>query len=766
MGISQKIDNIIEQRKSRLPLLEEKMQQMEKMRNVLADVEYMKMQMLDEEGNARVDGKYAVLLQQNPEMAWKLQGIDFRECRQAIENAMKVLQESYTRFSRDYVSISVIGEARKGKSELLKSISSLSNKVIPAFDSTDCTGAASIIYNQPGTGLRAKITFKSRKQMLDMAQEYLEKIISDKSKMIYISSMEAIRRLDMNDIRDNRIEAGDVGGIYLEYLNKMVAHYDEWSKYAGKEEPLIMEDEDEIALFVAQNNGKPEGDPSREMYYRYLAVESCEIFCSFPLQNAGKLALIDTVGLTDHALGIEDGMLMTVKEKSDAVIFMLMPTSGAAHGLPTCVTDIYKNVVNVCSDKKLDDWLFWLINHVPAPTPTGRPAVNTDLCNSTYKRLQEVGYHGRKSAKIINVMDKEAVREQFLLSLLEQLTQKLDSVDQIYMDQAEAAVKNVRTEFNQLCVKVQKVLQSDINKNASMIPLINQMTDDAKRKMRTELFGLMNQWLEKRNQPCPVVYNSAKIILNKMSQPMKGAFLPTQEQVLAELSTGIQPATLYTNYLNEIRNAISKDFLEVNVQLEKVVNQMKDDVARVMYDLCEFRMLCEHDEEEPLYLWLQSFSEKVLGDETDYPNIKLAFDTLSGFEFSVKGFLTYEVRNCLDELDPRLTNIPLLVPNDNNMKKTAGNICSRLLLTLCDIARRLEQVLHELCVKPNRALFAEVIEFYDRLLYAEGVEAEWRNFYAEKSGVLWSEQIKNVQSVSILCQEWLDLLEMMQKLNK
>ena len=93
MGISQKIDNIIEQRKCRLPMIEEKMQQMENMRNVLADVEYMKTQMLDEEGNARVEGKYAVLLQQNPEMAWKLQGIDFRECRQAIENAAMAAQK-------------------------------------------------------------------------------------------------------------------------------------------------------------------------------------------------------------------------------------------------------------------------------------------------------------------------------------------------------------------------------------------------------------------------------------------------------------------------------------------------------------------------------------------------------------------------------------------------------------------------------------------------------------------------------------------------
>lgn len=764
MDIAKQIDSIIEQRKSRLPMLEEKMQQMDRMLDVLADAEYMKNQMIDGEGTARTNGKYAVLLQQNPEMAWKLHGLEFEGCRQAIAHASLVLKDSYTRFSRDYVSISVIGEARKGKSELLKSISNLSNKVIPAFDSTDCTGAASVICNQPGSSLRAKLTFKSRQQMKEMAQEYLERIISDKSKMIYISSMEAIGRLDMDDIRNNRIKVGDVGGIYLDYLNKMVAHYEEWSVYADRKESLILEDEDEIALFVAQNNGVEKGNPKREEYYRYLAVEKCEITCSFPQQDAGKITLIDTVGLKDHALGITENMLKTVKEKSDAVIFMVMPTDGAGDGLPTCVTSIYNDVVKACPDKKLEDWLFWLINHVEKPTK--RYAANTDLCESAYAKLQVSGFYGSKNAKIINVLDTEAVRSQFMASLLEKLTQNLNKVDQIYVDQAEAAMKAVRTEYNTLCMKVQKVLQSDISRNTSMIPLINQLTVDAKTQMRTELFTLMNQWLEKRNKPCPAIYKSAQKILDRMIQPGPDSYLPTQQEILAQLNTGIQPVTLYTQYLNEIRNAISRDFLEVNVQLEQFVNGMKNDVASVMYSTCDFRVLCEHDEDRPLYLWLKDFSEKVLGEDAIYENIKLAFDTLSDFTFSVKGFLTYEVRNCLDDLDPRLANIPLLVSKDNNMKKNANNIWSKLLQCLCDIADELERALKELCIKPNRALFAEVIEFYDRILYAEGVDLEWTNFYAEKAGILWSEKIKSVQNVSILCQDWMNMAEAMQKLNK
>lgn len=49
------------------------------------------------------------------------------------------------RFSRKTINIAVIGGARQGKSKLLQTISGLSNEVIPAFDTSDCTGATSMI---------------------------------------------------------------------------------------------------------------------------------------------------------------------------------------------------------------------------------------------------------------------------------------------------------------------------------------------------------------------------------------------------------------------------------------------------------------------------------------------------------------------------------------------------------------------------------------------------------------------------------------------
>ncbi len=64
-----------------------------------------------------------------------------------LREAFRNIEE---RFSRKTINIAVIGGARQGKSKLLQTISGLSNEVIPAFDTSDCTGATSMIKNVKG----------------------------------------------------------------------------------------------------------------------------------------------------------------------------------------------------------------------------------------------------------------------------------------------------------------------------------------------------------------------------------------------------------------------------------------------------------------------------------------------------------------------------------------------------------------------------------------------------------------------------------------
>ena len=769
MKISEQINQIIEARHQHLPEIEARLADLSEIEALLDQLDYVKNQMISPEGNILTNGKYAVLLMQNPDMAWNLQGTDTASVRLALKNARSALEECRHRFARESISVSVIGEARKGKSSLLKSISGLDDLVIPAFESTDCTGAPSIIYNDENGELdegkvRATLTFKSKQQMLNMAQVYLNRLISNPAERIYLTDMEQIKSLNLDEILKKTTPV-DPGLIVQSYLRKLIENYKEWSIYAGRVEPLVLEDKEEIATFVAQNNGIPVGTEGRKEFYKYLVVEKCEILCKFPEVEVGKLNLVDTVGLGDHTEGILEGMLHTVEHESDAVIFMIMPQNGAGGGVPQSVVEIYRQVVENCQDRDLSKWLFYMINHVEETK--GSYAKNTEYCLSTEKMLEESKFFGYEHAKIVNATDSMAVREAFLVPMLLELSNNLEALDHIFVNKANETLKSFQLEYSILSKKAQKVLNSDFSHNTAIAPMLNRKSREGFEMIRGRIFQLVQNWSEKKTQPCPTLYKSSEHILDRMQQNyLKDTYIPDANDILRKLQMGVQPPQVFMDYENSIRNNVSRDFLNINAELHTFVEAMKNEVAEALYRDCGLEAVLKPDQSQVPYEWLKNFGEHVL-DEVQYPTIKLAFDTLYQFDFSVKGFLTYEVRDGLNALDPRFSNLPNVVNNRDdpnlsaaaNLQRMASNIQANLIGRLCVIASELDNRLEKLSCKPNLALFAEIIEFYDRLFFSDGVEDEWRNFFTENAGILWAEEIREKQATSVLCKDWMDLVD-------
>lgn len=765
MEISEQIDRILEKRASKLPDIEAKLTLLDDMRREIAYIEALRSEMITIDGQIKEDGRFSSMLNANPDMAWTLKDLKFNGIYADIEAAADKLKDYYDRCNRPRVNISVVGMARIGKSELLKAISGLSNYVIPAFDSSDCTGAPSIINNAPGTTLEAKLTFKKPDTLRQMAQKYLDDLVPDLGRRPLLRSMEEIKSLSIPEIRE-AIPKGSSKAILLPYLEKMVNHYDEWAHLAGGS-PCVLNDETVIMTFVAQNNGVEGGKEGREEYFKYLAVDSCVISCEFPQSEVGKISLIDTVGLGDHTAGILDSMLETIRTQSDAVVFVHNPRDGSGGGFPQPVADVYDGIHEACKDKDLEKWLYYLINHVTKPTK--KMAVNTEFCNAALKTLQDANYSGASNAKIIDVMDTGAVRTQFLLPMLEGIAENLDSIDEIYRVPAEQSLQRLRNSYSVLCATARKALQSDIKRDSSLMPLILESTKKCKTAIRSSLFHLEEDWRRRKDQPCERVDRYAQDIFRRMSnQYDSDTFLPSMDMLREDLETGETASTLYQKYADSIRNKITNAFLDMDLELDSLINGMKGDVAVALYDACGFGKLCAppQDGRQPCE-WLLDFSEMVLGNDQAYPNIKLAMDTLANFRFSVKAFLTYEVRNCLDDLDSHYSNVPPLLSGRNaDSEQTARNLFFALYQTASRIASDLEDRMRDVFIRPNRAIAAELMDFLDRIYYADGSKEEWDNLLAMNSGLLWADQIRDRQIVDVLCEEWLDAVERLQKYNQ
>lgn len=648
----------------------------------------------------------------------------------------------------------MVGKARIGKSQFLKAISNLDDKVIPAFAETDCTGAVSVIENRPGVGLEAHFTFKTEDQIITEVQTYLDKIVPAEKGRIILRTMSQIGDKALVDQVEAKLIPGREENGLREYLYKYVEHYDQWAPLVRRG-TLVISDADEIQTYVAQNDGCKD-ERLRKHFHKYLAVDTCRIHCTFDYQEAGKITLIDTVGLGDNSLGIEENLLEVVNDKSDAVVFVHLPYSPAGGYVDKEVSKAYGLIESKCRGRDLNKWLFWLINEAP-----GHPKTPNDRsrCEAAVKKLESKGWHGAM-IRIVDIIDQDQVRDEFLIPMLNLLMQNLDDIDATYTSDMIRALDAVRKEYNSFCASAKKVMDSQINNAANLQPQIYKNVSKMQERLTASLRMLAKAEKEKRNIPCPILQDRIKDILEDMRD---GEIVPGRDQLFRELSYQMPPV-LYTKYCNRIRNEVAQRFANVDGSLNQPVTEVKNSVARILYaeDGCRLeKVLALPTGEEP-YVWMREFEQTVL-NEKDYPILSAAFRNVYNFTFSVNGFLTYEVRACLDLIDPDLTNTPMLLGKTD--MHTADNINFWLQKNLLDVVDELEENLHDLFRNPHRAFFAIIKEFSDLVIYAEDVEYEWNRLFADNYSIIWADEYKSMAVAAAAFGEWADMLGHLLDLN-
>ena len=481
------------------------------------------------------------------------------------------------------------------------------------------------------------------------------------------------------------------------------------------------------------------GHPDRKDYYRYLAVKSCHIVCSFPEKELGSIRLIDTIGIGDNALDITQTMLRTIRDECDAVMLLTKPADSTGGGLNASFKELYDSIYQCCRDRSLDDWLFHLVNHVSEPVKNDKGeitlAVNTPHALAACRTIRESNWFGQEP-KLVNVSKQEEM-QAFLMGMLESLATRLDKVDDVFRREAEAALEEVREAVSGLSAVVGRLIRTSVNGSVQTNQLLLKLINDKCRDDHEKLHRLGYAWKQKRNYACVSVRSAADGILHGM---MQGAYLPTVEQIETALGRD-QMITVFTHYMNSIRNRVKDDFQTINTQLEKEVNAMKAEVARVLRDEMGLGVLTPSDAAADPATWLNNFArDKVV----HYECLHRALQTIVGFEFSVKGFLSSDVREALTVLDPDLRlSIPAV--QGSCTTHVAINIYDELDRMLIAAARQLRRSMERLSIQPSRALSAEVEDFVDRMLYAEDARIQWQQFYMGEAAALWAKEIAGNQ---------------------
>lgn len=749
------VDDIIETRKAKRPMLTQKKQELGEILTMLDQFDSMKSQIIDAQGHIR-SGKYQQIAAKNPEIPIKLMCLSTSSCREYIKKAQQECEVVSRRFNRERINISVVGEARIGKSTLLQSITNLDKRVIPTSDQDDCTGAVSIIENwpdMPAGAVEATITFKTEQEIIRIVQSYLDVIIKDTSKQIKINTLNQVRTLDIEDV-ERRVEQFSAEGEKVKHLRAYTEHYDEWAPLVMDGTPVVLHDPAEIQTFVSQHNDKK--GKEKIYFYKFLAVDQCRVRCAFDYRDAGKITVVDSVGMGDTKLGIEEAMLKVVRDESDMVIFGHKPKDGASEGVSDPVVKIYKSIFDACPDKNLNDWMSWLIN-------LDRRQPNAEMyCNMALNKL-----NGSKSSfagsikTIVDVSRQEDVRNNFIIPILENMRQNLGAIDALYMKELESALESVRTSYGILCKEAAELMSSDYGNSLVQYGQREMFIQEMNKNINGKLRALAMAEKEKREVPCDILQERVQYILDDMRT---GVMIPEKKKLLAEIRQSRNVLDVYLENANNLRNSIVQRFSEVDGSLEVLVKEAKNSVSNIL--LCEDgcrlgRVLAIERGMEPCE-WLREFAELHL-DSKRYPNLHAACMKVCNFKFSVDGFLTYEVRACLDEVDPDLSGVPNLSQGDD--VKIADKMYSSLLIKLVYVADALEENLTVLFEKPHRAFFAMIKEFKDKVQHAENVEYEWKNLFSEHFAVIWEDEFRSMITAAAAFGDWEKLTLEMRKLN-
>ena len=695
------------------------------------------------------DSKYKELLG-NPEASAKLQAISLEHFYKAYKEYKQKLFSLKSRFERDHLHISLVGSARQGKSLVIQNISGLDKSIIPSSDGSDCTGAKSIITNSDKDNVEAKISFYTESEICDIVNNYLHKLCEDKSYSIY--NIDQLSSIPVDDIKMKIGRQAEAQQLLL-HLKKYIQHIPEIRGMLGSTQLVA---KNEIESYVAQYKH----DNFDTKYWKYLGVKSADIRCKFPYPDAGKIVLLDTIGIGTTSLGVEDSMLKTVEEDSDAIIFMFRPDSLGPKISSTEISIIDK-ISDRVSEEYAQEMLFWVINKVE--DGKGR---NIDYISGVIDQINDGDYPVSEILQV-NCIKQSEVEKKLLDPVLSKMSQKIDIVDGLLANRAQKASDNVYDAFMKICrlfddVRCKAVSQDIIDE---MLPTIQGTYEYLLNELR-ELY--IQKYNKLRNEPCEELKIATENTLRRMF-----SFIPSEADIVELLNRGtLHQHNAIEKSTNKMRLEIIDAFAALDTTLNELVNKMKIEVLSIFADTDKGKLsMIGGDLSSPVE-WINQFIDRIKG-ETDYPIITAALNAFRDFNCSVQGFMIYEVRNKLDRIDYSLQHqTPKLRNGLDNKSKLAAEIHTILSNEMEEVHNSIENSLNSLYKIPNRAMFAAIKDLYDRCAFEDRKEKsplpvtyEWERLYRKWAHELWREEFAIKQSAHAVAEEFNKLADSIKQCN-
>ncbi len=724
--ISQHIQNIIENRKGkdgnggRLKIISDKIDKAEALKKDLQAFYDFREETLHQIREKR--GPYYAIAQKDPMFLDRVLACDPAEVKLHLDAYMEEAERLYRRFSRNTINISVIGRAGQGKSTLLKSITGLADDVIPTAPSGDCTGAKSVISNEPKLAGKviAEISFFNEDELCSAVQKYLDTL----GVKTAIRRLSDIEHLDLEYVKNNLNDSRSASSTFL-HLKKYVEHFSEYENRIGtiatEKDPL------KIRLYVAQYdvNGAPT--------YLFLAVKEVHIFTSFEYKDAGNITLVDTIGLGDTALGIKDKMFSTLKEESDAAIILRRPDEFRDH-VSTEDNRMMDEIASAMEGRGIDKWLFYVIN----ASDSLHNLHNADLLENSFK---ENGTSKQVALlKQIDCNDKTAVENDLVIPLLKAIESNLEDIDKDLMSILNGHGKALMVEYSTFIGNIRRVLTGSYQAVQSKDRVFQE-----KWKTLSLSNALLNldkyNYAQKKNVPCKEVCNEIDDVIANLYD-----LVPAQEDILVAVKRGLKAdPEIFVDFIRILRNRIYEAFENISAStLIPLQEKVKKDIISSLFTEGEMGKF-ELSQTSPSPEWLEELIS-VHVDKDVYPNLYKAFCFILDYQLSIEGLIEYNVAKSVDSIDDEgglirmSANAAELLSTEERAEAIWDEICNRVSMLQIE----LRKWKNDFALIPNHSFYARVHKVREKLILDAAGHEELEMFYRDKRELLWYEDFAQV----------------------
>lgn len=673
----------------------------------------------------------------NETIKFKLASIDLRALQQSVEVEERNLTRYYSRFSRKTLNIGVVGLARQGKSQLLRSLSGLGDHAIPAGPYGHCTGTRSTIIHNQGVEPHGEILFYTKTEFVQevLAPYYAELLDASQQP----ATLEEFEHRPLPPLPAEKQQSLSARTKYAQlelYKNQLPTYKSLLSRTSPHYVPI-----DSVREFVAQ-----EDTAGKRVFHNYLAVREARIICAFPHENVGDLAFVDIPGLGDTGIVAEDWLVNILNSDVDLVLFTKKP-SGLGEVWKPQEVDLYDTMRSVLPELPPEQWSFLVMNRVYSSSPNEDNIRNCErLIGEKSDQMKFAG------ALIADCSNPEEVNEVILQEVLDYLAQNIEKIDQLYLNPLQDRLKILHKQVKAETLKAKDALGVVSESTPFSFNNFNRLFKDVIRKVYSGFEQLTKELRDKREIP-DALFN--EYILKAQENAYTDSGVPTLEQIedTRNLLGGYKSACEY--YLNYNRTHLTQHFASLEEGLSRSVELIKVQLADALKSSHQGRL---HQLSSGTGTQFLRDISSLLGDQ--YPALHPAFEMLIDFKLSYQGFFYYRLRRHLDYLTPDTGMVELSV-------KPSAQEIRDLLIAMHKIV--LENLKNELAYWPieiNHAIFATIEQFVDKVLRSENAIDEWQSFYIENRAKVWPETFQELSINNGLRWQWVEITERLSTINK